>query len=166
MNDLSGKEILDMGCGSGIVGVIASSLGAICTSVDINPEAVKCSEENFKMNNVKGTVIQSNLFDKLDINKKFDIIFFNPPYYNYEPQNDYEKGFGGGKDYRVIREFIGKSKDYLKKGGYLYLIISSDMKIETMFTILEGQGFVYNILQKIGKFFETFYIFSAFLKEN
>jgi release factor glutamine methyltransferase len=162
MEDLKDKEILDMGTGSGIVSLAASSKGAKCIAVDINPEAVKCADENFHLNQMNAVAIESDLFEKLDESKKFEIIFFNPPYYNYEPRNDFERGFGGGKDYSVIRDFVKQSKEYLKANGYLCLIISNDMNIETMFSILPENGFNYNILQRTHKFFETFYIIKAF----
>src|SRR5256885_8863379 len=40
--DLRGKSFLDLGCGSGIVGMCAARAGARVTAVDINPEAVRC----------------------------------------------------------------------------------------------------------------------------
>ena len=163
MNELQGKKTLDMGCGSGIAGLMAASKGANCTSVDINPESVKCTEENFLINGYKAKTYESNLFENLDNTNKFDIIFFNPPYYEYEPKNDFERGFGGGKDYRVIRDFVKKAGNFLNESGYLCLIVSSDMKIEKMFSILNENGFFYNILQKTSTFFETFYIIKAFV---
>ncbi len=164
--ELDGKEILDMGCGTGIIGIAASSKKAKCTAADINPEAIKSANENFKANNVNALAVESNLFSNLDSTKKFDVIYFNPPYYNYEPKGDYERAFGGGKNYRVIRDFVSRSKDFLNSPGFICLIISTDMDIEIMFTILKEQGFRYNILQKTQRFFETFYIIQAFLEST
>ena len=166
MDDIKEKEILDMGCGSGIVSIVASSKGANSLAVDINPEAVKCSIENFKLNGVAANAIESDLFKNIEKEKKFDIIFFNPPYYNYEPRNDFERAFGGGKDYKVLREFFLQSKFYLKKQGIICIIISSDIDINLIFSMFELYGFHYNILQRIDNFFETFYIINGFLKEQ
>lgn len=163
MDELKDKEVLDMGCGTGIINIAASTKGAKCTAVDINPEAVKCSEENLRNNGVRANAIQSDLFEMLDKSKKFNLIFFNPPYYEYEPKNDFERGFGGGKNYRVIRQFIHESKNYLNPDGNLCLIFSSDMNIETMFSILAEDGYNYKILQEKRTYFETFYIIKAFV---
>src|SRR5207237_48765 len=43
---LKGKTFLDMGTGSGIIGLYAARAGALVTSLDINPEAVQCSAGN------------------------------------------------------------------------------------------------------------------------
>ena len=163
MDDLKGKNILDMGSGTGIISIAAYSRGAACTASDINPMAVKSANENFRLNNVHSTTLESDLFDNIDDSHKFDIIFFNPPYYNYEPRNDFEKAFGGGKDFRVIREFYKRAKDYLSSDGFVCMIISSDVEIDKIYTIIEEKGYNYKILHKIEKFFETFYIIKAFL---
>lgn len=45
--DLSGKSVLDVGCGSGILSICASELGAsLCNAYDIDPVAVKVAREN------------------------------------------------------------------------------------------------------------------------
>src|SRR5262245_50005791 len=43
---LHGKSFLDLGCGSGIIGLCAARAGARVTAVDINPAAVQCTAEN------------------------------------------------------------------------------------------------------------------------
>lgn len=53
--NLDGKEVLDMGCGSGILGIAAAKLGAgrVVLS-DIDEQAVKASKENATLNGVAG----------------------------------------------------------------------------------------------------------------
>ena len=166
MDGLDSKNVLDMGCGSGIISLAAASKKAKCKAVDINPEAVKSSNENFRLNGIDAKAIESNLFEMLDKGEKYDIIFFNPPYYNYEPRDDFERAFGGGKDYRVIRDFLQQSKNYLAKDGYICLITSSDMGIDTMLSILDEFKLGYNILHTVKRFFETFYIIKAFFENT
>ncbi|MBR2696949.1 MAG: 50S ribosomal protein L11 methyltransferase [Parasporobacterium sp.] len=50
-----GNHVLDLGCGSGILGIAAVKLGASdVVSVDIDEQAVKVAEENFEINDVPG----------------------------------------------------------------------------------------------------------------
>ena len=61
-----GENVLDMGTGSGIIGIHCAKNGANVTSADINPYAVELAEKNAGLNNVKINVIQSNLFEKIN----------------------------------------------------------------------------------------------------
>lgn len=51
--ELVGKQIVDMGCGSGILGIFAMKRGAkACTSIDIDPWSVDNSAQNAMVNGV------------------------------------------------------------------------------------------------------------------
>ncbi|MFE8070652.1 50S ribosomal protein L11 methyltransferase [Marinobacteraceae bacterium S3BR75-40.1] len=51
--ELTGKQVIDYGCGSGILGLAALLLGAKhCTGVDNDPQALEASRENARRNNV------------------------------------------------------------------------------------------------------------------
>jgi len=70
-----GNTLLDVGCGSGILGIVASKLGAVVDACDTDPLAVKSAKENFKLNAVKYKNIwegSANL-----VNKKYDIVVAN-----------------------------------------------------------------------------------------
>ena len=153
-----------MGCGSGIVSVFAASMGAKCLAVDVNPVSVKAAEENAIQNGFADNVktLQSNLFERISSEEKFDIIFFNPPYYEKEPKTDFEKAFFTGKDFRVIRYFLQRAKSHLAEGGVIYFITSSDLDIELFLNMVKAGGFEFNIMKKVNTFFETFYITKAF----
>lgn len=54
-----GARVLDMGCGSGILGIAASLLGAAqVTAVDVDPVALRITEENIALNNLHGRSMQ------------------------------------------------------------------------------------------------------------
>ncbi len=53
--DLSGKCVIDFGCGSGILAIAALKLGAAqAVGIDIDPQAIQASRENAKRNDVAG----------------------------------------------------------------------------------------------------------------
>jgi release factor glutamine methyltransferase len=166
LEDLNGKYVLDMGCGSGVVSVFAASKGAKCLAVDVNPVSVKAAEENAAQNNFNEKIkaIQSNLFENISTDEKFDTIFFNPPYYDKEPVSDFEKAFFAGSKFRVIKDFLEGTKNHFTQNGFIYFITSSDLKLEIFLDILRAQGFEFNIVKKVNTLFETFYITKAFLR--
>lgn len=73
-----GATVFDVGCGSGILSVVAAKLGAErVLGIDLDPMCVKVSKENFQINGVgdKTEAIQGNLLDMVD--EKADIIVAN-----------------------------------------------------------------------------------------
>ena len=63
----------------------------------------------------------------------------------------------------MIEHFIYSSKDYLNKNGVIYFIISSDISLNMVENMFREQNFEFEIVKKIEKFFETFYITKSFL---
>ncbi|WP_457559946.1 50S ribosomal protein L11 methyltransferase [Caminibacter sp.] len=71
----NGKTLLDVGCGSGILGIVAAKMGAVVDACDTDPLAVKSAKENFELNNVKYNEIWEGSANKTD--KKYDIVVAN-----------------------------------------------------------------------------------------
>ena len=76
-NDLTGKTILDMGCGTGILSILASMKGAKkITAIDIDKWSYEGTCENAALNKI--TNIEAKLGDaSLLGNEKYDLIFAN-----------------------------------------------------------------------------------------
>jgi len=66
---------LDIGCGSGILSIIAAKKGAVVDLCDTDPLAVSSAKENFELNNVKYNDIWTGSAEKTD--KKYDIVVAN-----------------------------------------------------------------------------------------
>lgn len=68
--ELSGKRVIDMGCGTSVLAIMASMLGASrCTAIDIDDWCVRNSKENIQLNNISNiTVIHgdANVLNKVD----------------------------------------------------------------------------------------------------
>ena len=76
-NDLTGKTILDMGCGTGILSILASMKGAKqITAIDIDKWSYEGTCENAALNKI--TNIEAKLGDASFLgNEKYDLIFAN-----------------------------------------------------------------------------------------
>ena len=74
-----------------------------------------------------------------------------------------EYAFKAGENYEVIKQFIIESKEYLAENGVIYFIISTDIPMKIVEDSFIENGFTFEIVNKIDKFFETFYITKSFL---
>jgi ribosomal protein L11 methyltransferase len=55
--DLTGKTVIDFGCGSGILAIAATKLGAAkVIGIDIDPQALTASKDNAQRNGVEGQI--------------------------------------------------------------------------------------------------------------
>ncbi|WP_347293029.1 50S ribosomal protein L11 methyltransferase [uncultured Brachyspira sp.] len=76
-NNISSKVIADIGCGSGILSLFCCKLGANnITSVDIDNDAVNCTLDNAKYNNIKLNNIFLGSADSLS-NFQYDLVIAN-----------------------------------------------------------------------------------------
>ena len=75
--NVKGKKILDMGCGTGILGILASKKGAAeIISIDIDEWSVQGTQENAVLNEVKNLKVLLGDASLLH-DYKFDLIFAN-----------------------------------------------------------------------------------------
>jgi ribosomal protein L11 methyltransferase len=74
--DLDSKQVLDFGCGSGILSVAALLLGAdAVTAVDIDPQAITATGQNAERNGVAGRVRTTG--DAGDLDAAYDVAIAN-----------------------------------------------------------------------------------------
>lgn len=56
--ELSGKRVIDMGCGTSVLAIMASMRGASrCTAIDIDDWCVRNSKENIQLNNISNITV-------------------------------------------------------------------------------------------------------------
>ncbi|MBI2653509.1 class I SAM-dependent methyltransferase [Candidatus Woesearchaeota archaeon] len=100
-------KVLDIGCGIGIIGIVAAKLhNANVVISDINKRAVMLAKKNVELNRIEAEVYQGNLYEKIKDND-FDVVLSNPPQ-------------TAGKE--VCFQLIEQSKNHLKTNGSLQLV--------------------------------------------
>lgn len=76
--DLTGKSVLDMGCGTSILAILAAKRGAYpVTAIDIDDWCVNNSRDNIALNQVEGITVELGDASKLKGRQPFDIIIAN-----------------------------------------------------------------------------------------
>lgn len=137
-------KILDLGCGYGVVGILAAkSIGANnVVMVDKVNLAVDYSRENAKLNEVQDVKIyQSDGFENIT-DKDFTLILSNPPYH---------------ADFTVPKEFIEKGFNRLSVGGKLYMVTKRKDWYKNKFISIFGGVKIWEI--------EDYFVFMA-VKKN
>ncbi len=154
------REVLDLCCGSGAIGVsIAKLCGKVkVTCSDVSGEAVSMASKNAKINGCKAIKFEkSDMFSAFKSKlgkKKFDLIISNPPYIESEviptlqrevKEHEPMIALDGGPDgLEFYRRIAVEAADHLHKNGVLMLEIGYN----------QGQA-VKKLLEKEEKFIST-----------
>ena len=126
ISKLSGN-VLDLGCGIGVVGIILGTINKNINidMIDINDRALSLVRDNLTSNKVKANVFVSDVYS--NVNKKYDYIITNPP-------------IRAGKE--IVRKFLLGGYDYLNDNGILYFVMRKDHGVKSMIKELENK---YNV---------------------
>ena len=116
-------EILDLGCGWGIIGIAVARKWPDCrvTMADVNTRALELSRENARRNGVEVCCVESDGMAALE-GSVFDAVITNPP-------------IRAGK--QVIYRMFADAAKSLKPGGALYLVIRKQQGAESCVKYLQ-----------------------------
>ena len=127
--DLDGLDILDIGCGSGILSILAKKLGAKnVDACDIDEIAIESAKENSRINNVEINPFLSNLFS--NVKGKYDIIFANILA-------------------EILVDAIKGADEYLKEDGIIFL--SGIIREKEELILLNLEKYDYQVIDIIRK---------------
>jgi release factor glutamine methyltransferase len=118
-----GTRLLELGTGSGTVGICLSAAGLDVTMADIDPIAVACAKNNARANHISARVFQSDLFGSVG-DQKYDAVFFNIPLLDKpveEPLEIISCDHGGA----LFRRFLAEAPRYLLPGGQVYVVVAN-----------------------------------------
>ena len=160
--DWSGKRVVDVGTGSGILALAAARAGAAhVVAVDINPNAAGAAGENAAANGLadRVTAICANLLAAITPRPYFDVILSSPPSFPGQPLDLADRAWHAGEDYRDIALLFGQARERLAPGGRFYLLLSSDSDIEYLGTLVEDAGLRWRLIAERSIVIESFVLY-------
>ena len=131
-----GQNVLEIGTGSGAIGLSLAKTGRTVTLLDIDPVAVDCTRRNAERNRLNVRVLQSDLFSAV-ASERFDTIIFNIPMLDravQEPLDIIACDEGGVLLSRYLRE----AKEHLLPGGYICVSLSNISNRRAILRSLDG----------------------------
>jgi 16S rRNA (guanine1207-N2)-methyltransferase len=106
-------EVLDMGCGDGILSAWLARRGHVVTAVDVNAFAVEATRRTLTANGLEGQALASDVYSALE-GRRFAAIVSNPPFHQ-------ERSIDYGPAGHLIRE----APTHLASGGELWLVANA-----------------------------------------
>ncbi len=166
-----GERVLDVGIGSGILGIIAAEKAKEVVAVDVNPYAIRCAKQNAVANKAqhKMVFLQADLFSALSEKARFDLILFNAPYVPSEAcetETWLGRAWAGGASGRqVINRFIVDAPKHLEREGRVLLMQSTLAGVaETRCEFAECNMQSRVVAERALPFFETLELIEAVFK--
>jgi len=160
-----GTKLLEIGCGCGLLSLIAARNGFEVFATDINPEAAYLTKENARANGLyaKVNVVVCDL--AACFKGEFDLIVFNPPYLPERSSGELLDlaTCGGEGGIEVLLNAADHVKGLLKRGGSFLFILSSRSNVSAALNALTKE-FAVRTLQRKEFFLEELALFEATLK--
>lgn len=159
---LVNKRFLEIGCGSGLISLLAYQKEAIVTACDINPIAVDCTKLNFEKNFGKElrdvSILKSDLFDSIPVSK-FDVVIINPPYFFEDVKTDNQLAWNCGKNGEYFVKLFSVLQKFIQTESDVYMILADNCEIDKIKNIAKSQQYMFELIVHKKIKWETNFIF-------
>ena len=134
----AGMRVLDLGTGTGVAAIAAALAGAHVTAVDINAEAVRCTQINVLLNHVEGRIDirQGDLFSPV-AGIRFDVVVCNPPFFKGKPTSARDAAW---RSEDFIERFCAGLDDALDGSGFALMVFSNHANERDLMQALNTAG--------------------------
>lgn len=131
---LSGKRVLDIGSGTGIIALRSALNGATVIAVDVSEKSVENIQENIARLKLTGKVEvrHSDLFS--NVPERFDYIFANLPILDEAWAKE------AGSSLGLVRSFLNQLPQHLNQNGKAFLAWGSFADVKPVRELLRVSG--------------------------
>ncbi len=155
-------RVLDMGTGSGIIGILLAKGGAehvLC--VDISPDALSVARRNARALSVEDRIdfVASDLFSSVRQDRLADLVCANLPYVGLDEWGDLmadvryfepkEALLGGKYGFELYGRFIPEVGGYLRRGGCILCEIGGEDQARIVGGLLRNAGFEVTVMNDL-----------------
>jgi 16S rRNA (guanine1207-N2)-methyltransferase len=124
-----GARVLDLGCGAGVLGIVASRLaGVAATFVDADAEALRSARRTLDAAGLGDARVIASDAGEAVLGETFDVVVTNPPFHH-----------GKATTLDVPRQFIADAHSVLARGGWLQLVANRTLPYEAALRDLFGE---------------------------
>jgi len=153
--NLQGKDVLDVGTGSGVIAIIAAKRGAEkVAAVDMDSTAVENAQKNISQYGLESTisVVNSDLFENVD--DKFDVIIASLPIWGPAWRSQVKSIAA------LYNRFFSEVRAHMKPGGKIIFSYASFGDMEIIEDGMRLSGLKYKtIMEK--RFDVEWYVFES-----
>lgn len=161
---LQGVRLLELGCGTGLISIIAAKRGAQVTASDISTKALQNAEQNAYSNNVDIEFVRSDAFENL-APIPFDWVIVNPPYYRGNPVDEASMAWYAGAKLEFFEKFYSGLSRYIHRDSRVLMSLTQECDLHGIHEIairhdfdwsirsesvslFDGRDYVFNIISR------------------
>ena len=124
-----GESVLDIGCGAGLLGIVAASMSVTgrVLMLDADAEAVRAATRAIDHAHLANAEARASDVASGAGDEQFDVVLTNPPFHA-----------GKAVDLGTPRQFIAQAHARLVKNGRLYLVANRTLPYERVITEIFG----------------------------
>ena len=113
-----GGAVLDVGCGSGVLGIAAAPHSRSVLAIDVNPDAIRTTRTNAERLGISN--LDARLLDltRDDVDGAFDVVLCGPPFSEAQ-LDDVRQRWAGARAFTPL--VFAHAREWLDDGGLLIL---------------------------------------------
>ena len=150
--NLAGLTVIDIGTGSGILGIVASLQGAARVYIlDTNPAAIAAAMDNAERNGVRKRFLPLPVGDTiipLPSGETVDVVISNPPQLPLPKPEANNPNYAGSDGRDIIEKLIRDTPARLSAAGRLLVVLNSVSDFPKSLALMKSVGLQPRVLAK------------------